>query len=165
MSVRNVIQRGYGVGGSISAVVLRGYFAEAAAGAVTTDTHDGGYPWEWETADEIRKRIRQVEKAQEQSRRKRKEADKKLADELDRAYRRIVLNEPEIAAEVAEAVTMASPKAIKGTIGEDRLPTIDWRGLSNLLAASDAMLAALERDRQIAMREEDDIEILLLAVA
>ena len=128
--------------------------------ATTTDTHDGG------DYDEIRRRVREAEKAQEYSARKRRDAEQKLADELETAYRRVVLNEPEIAAEVLSAVKVAEPQAV---IDTNHVPQIEWRRLQDILDTAAQVLAILERDRALAEYErlwtaadEDDVEILLL---
>lgn len=130
-----------------------------AIAATTTDTHDGGY--EWESGDEIRRRVKRVEEASELSAKQRRQAEKRLTDELDRAYRKVVLNEPEIAAEVAAAVSLMPVEII------DLPPTLDWRGMTDLIGAAQSIIAILERDRmaELAMlADEEDVELLLMAI-
>lgn len=119
----------------------------------TTDHHDGGYSQE--EYDALRRRIREAENA---SRKQREKARQRLTDELDRAYRRVVLNEPEVALEVVAA--------IQPTIEPIEVPPqIDWRSFANILDTASQVLAILERDRAIAAwnaADEADIEILLL---
>lgn len=126
----------------------------------TTDHHDGGYSQE--EYDQLRRRIREAEKA---SRKEREKARQRLSEELDRAYRKVVLNEPEVALEVADAVV---PVAL-AEAEPDQLPNIDWRAFSDILDTAGQVLAILGRDRQRDMAiaawnaaEEDDIQILLL---
>lgn len=133
--------------------------AWGAIAATEVDHHDGGY--EWESGDEIRRRIKRAEEAQELSARKRRQAEKRLTDELDRAYRKVVLNEPEIAAEVAAAVSLMPVEII------DLPPTLDWRGMTDLIGAAQSIIAILERDRmaELAMlADEEDVELLLMAI-
>lgn len=131
----------------------------STAGATEVDHHDGGY--EWESGDEIRRRVKRVEEASELSAKQRRQAEKRLTDELDRAYRKVVLNEPEIAAEVAAAVSLMPVEII------DLPPTLDWRGMTDLIGAAQSIIAILERDRmaeQAMLADEEDVELLLMAI-
>lgn len=132
----------------------------ATATTPTTDTHDGG--WSREEYGALRKRIREGEKAREQSEQAKKRAKQKLVDELERAYRKVVLNEPEIAAEVLKAAIAAEPQSITEA---DQIPQIDFRKFKDILDTAGQILAILERERAVAAwfaEDEADVEILLL---
>lgn len=121
----------------------------------TTDTHDGGH---YEDYDALRRRIREAERAQECSERAKRTAERKLAHELEAAYRRIVLNEPEIAREIAAAI-------VEPMVIADVLPDINWRGIGNILDKAAMVLDRIERAKaaEWAARDEEDVMILLLA--
>lgn len=121
----------------------------------TTDTHDGG---SYEDYDSLRRRIREAEKARELSAKKRREAEQRLADDLEAAYRRLIIAEPAVAQEIAAVV-------VEPFIVTETLPEIDWRALGNVLQNAKAILDILEQRRaaEWMARDEEDIEILLLA--
>ena len=120
-----------------------------------TDTHDGGY---YEDYDTLRRRIREAEKARERNERTRRAAERRLADELEAAYQRISATEPEIAREIA--ATIVEPMVLA-----DVLPDINWLAVGDLLTTAAMVLDRIERAKaaEWAARDEEDIEILLLA--
>jgi hypothetical protein len=104
MSIRSVVTRGYGQGGSIALAVLRGYGAEAVADVVAldADTHDG-FNWDTRRQD------------QALAARRKREADS--LEELKRAIRRGFGEEPEfvpapdaVMAETAELLPPVDPR-------------------------------------------------------
>lgn len=100
--------------------------------------------------------MRRVEAARLLSERKRRQAERRLTDELERAYSRIVLGEPEIALEVARTVTEAPLEL------NEPPEALDMTKLADVLAAAQAITVILERER-FAVQDEDDTEVLLLA--
>lgn len=153
MSIRSVVTRGYGSFGSISEIVVRGYLS-----AGVTDRADGVYD-----PDILRRHARATERARKKSAEERKKAERRLADELDRSWRRIIDGEPDIVEAVRAAVPL--PEGVP-----DWNAGIEWGRVSDVLGVATAILDALERQRLEAERlrlariqEEDDLTILVLA--
>lgn len=126
-----------------------------ATPAPPTDTHDGG---NYEDYDTLRRRIREAEKARERNERTRRAAERRLVDELEAAYQRISATEPEIARDIA--ATIVEPMVLA-----DVLPDINWLAVGDLLTTAAMVLDRIERAKaaEWAARDEEDIEILLLA--
>ena len=110
------------------------------------DTADGGYEWEW---DEARKRLEKNEEVFARARRREQEAQKRLNDDLDRAYRRIVLGEPDIEPFEFGALLTLDVSPVDPVMEQFR---------ELLLSAGPQMQARRARD-------EKDIAAILLALA
>lgn len=155
MSIRSVVTRGYGSGGSISLVVVRGYGTVAAPTPSTTDTHDGGFGRREQ--DEIRKRLRRVEASRNKSDKARLDEERLLAASVERAYRRVVEGLPDPVA--AKAILAAANVPMAASDGATAFVP-DWNALARDVEAVHRLLAVLDERA----REEDDMEILLLAM-
>lgn len=145
MSIRTVVTRGFGAGGSIAAVVLRGYIASATSPA--GDTHDGGL-----TRREIeraRAALKRTTDARDRSRAERRKAEAALAEAVRSAYEATVegLQPADRAAIMAEA--MGAPVIDAH---------VDWGRIAQNIETVTNLIAALEARA----RDEDDIEVLLL---
>lgn len=121
----------------------------------TTDTHDGG-GYSRRELDELRRRAKRLEQAQNKSAKRRQEEERKLAEVLEKAFRRVVEGLPDpimgIPALVAEAGLPVVP-----TDGY-MPPQPDWLALTQDIAAVQRLIATLE----MMAADEDDIEMLLL---
>lgn len=153
MSIRSVVTRGYGSFGSIAEIVVRGYLTAGGA-----DQADGFYDHEV-----LRRHARATEKARKKSSEERKKAERRLADELDRSWRRIIDGEPDLIEAVRAAVPLPEGIADWGA-------GIEWGRVADVLGTATAILDAMERQRLEAERlrlariqEEDDLTILVLA--
>lgn len=126
---------------------------------VTGDTHDGGY-LSPEELDELRRRARQAEDSRQTSEQERRRVEHRLTEALDQAYRKVVLNEPELAEAIA-AETMPSAFSLERHLG------MDWGDLAGQLQAVQRLLAEMEARaaRAALMADEDDVEMLLLCAA
>lgn len=162
MSIRSVVTRGFGSYGTIPLVVVRGFGAES--GAVVTPTTPTDHAGDGATADEIRRlerAARDFRKAREASFRERGRREARLASLVEKTYRRVILNEPEAAAEIAASPVLLSPEALKAAVVGD-LAMLD--AVAVRLAEWLRQQQRLAEYAQIAaeLADEDDIETLLL---
>lgn len=124
------------------------YWGPASALAAA-DTHDGGYSRR--ELDEIRRRIRRLEAAREKSAAERRAAENLLTAALERAYRMIVEGMPDMASVLIEGMPTVP--------GDGIAPQPDWSGI----VGDGAALNEYVRRAEELAREEDDMEVLLMA--
>lgn len=134
-------------------------FDVGTAATVVTDTHDGG-PTSRREYEEIRRRIRKVEDARQKSDEDRIKAQQRLRTAVERAYRRVVDGLPDPVEAVPEIIQAAK---IPTTKTDSTIAPVmpDFAAMSNDLDAVQRLVAVLEERA----RDEEDVEILLLAMA
>lgn len=124
----------------------------SVSGVVSTrDTHDGGL-----TRDQIRRLYGQAQRARTRSDEERRASELRLAQALERAYRRL-----NGLPEFIEAFTEAG---LPLTASDGMMPSVpNWEALATNLAMLEQAMALAEEAR-FARLDEDDIDVILMTL-
>jgi hypothetical protein len=162
VSIATVVTRGYGSFGSIAYVVREGYDQGAAPPPPPPPSPSGeaagGGGWVGTVAD-LREHVERVERAQDATRKERRAAEHQLRQMLEAQFRG---PEPE----VVEAFTETLGRVVNFKASE-----IDWGPalgridlLERLIGKLQTIAILDEQERLDLMREEQDIEMILLSL-